>query len=214
MVDVFQMSLRVVRESILPHAGVWMVEGCEQWAHPVGTTMHVGVAAHRETDDRVRVSASPDVPLSGPVMSMIALGESAPAMMGGATPTDPGRILVEASATMAVAPEPRASREVQGAPAGIAAPRVKTSMSMAMVARVMGGAALAGLTGRDQMSARRAASARPSVARRGTRSSGGVQVARARALAHQGAVGCGVTTPTCAYGAPAGRAAVIHAAAA
>src|SRR2546430_4265680 len=122
-----------------------MVEGCEQWAHPVGTTMHVGVAAQRETDDRVKVSASPDVPLSEAATSTIApsaLAEkSAPVMMDGAIQTARVRILVGASAalsaTMTVAWGAQAPLEVPVALAEIAGHRVKTTMAMAILAGAM-----------------------------------------------------------------------------
>lgn len=209
--------------------GVWMVEGCEQWAHPVGTTMHVGVVAHREKHDRVKVSASPDVPLSEAATSMIApiavAEESAPVMMDGATQTDRVRILVGASAalsaTMTVARGAQAASEVPVALAEIAARRVKTTMAMAIRAGAVGamgetcarrgraGTAEDDRNASGQTSARSAASALHDKVR-GWKRSGAGPVVRVHALAHQAEADCGMATLRCGDGGPADRGAAIR----
>ena len=204
----------------------WMVEGCEQWAHPDGTTMHVGVAARRGTHDRVRVSAPPDVPPSEeatPAASYaMGLAEAVPVTMAGAIPTDPGHIPVVGnaapSATIIVPPATLA--------AGILDLRA-TTILMIMAGAVdatgeMGAhraravAALAGSTegigrsGSGQGSARCVASVRRNVATCGIRNSAVGHPAQAHDPVRPGVADSGMTTPRCMAGALPERAAAIR----
>ncbi|MGZ3713855.1 MAG: hypothetical protein ACXVA4_00420, partial [Ktedonobacterales bacterium] len=183
------------------------------------------MAAHREKHDRVKVSASPDVPLSEAATSTIApsavAGRSAPVMMGGATQTDRERILVGASAalsaTMIVAWGGRAAQVVPVALAEIAVRRVKTTMTMLILAGAMGatgttcalhgraGTAEDGRNASGQMSARCAASVLHAEARRRKRSSGAGPAVRVHDPAHQAEAGCGMATLSCGDDGPGDR---------
>lgn len=181
--------------------------------------MHEGVAAHRETHDRVKVSASPDVPLSEPAMAGSAL-----VVTDGPTQTDLGRIPVATSATMTARRGPQAALEVLAAQAAeIGGPRVTTMMIMVILAGAMSETcALALLRGADrdawsvsgQKSARLAASVLRNVARRGNRSSDAAQVVPGRGLARQRGADSGMTMPRRGGVAQAGQAAAIRARAA
>lgn len=158
--------------------------------------MHGGVAAHQETHDRVRVSASPDVPQTAAAMTTIAAAAgSAPVMMGGATPIDRGRMAVARSESMIVG---------QGllviVLAGIAGPHVRTMTSTPIIA--------GGICGPHVAHAPR------SEARRGSRRSGAAQAIQGPGRTRPGVVGCGMMSPTHEGGAQAGQAAAIRAAAA